>query len=351
MFQFVSFFDGIHLHREHRQLQGWEPPDYTSPPTQLALEATPEAFRSDAVIDAARNASAANECSVSGNNCQIEFHPQGFSESKVGVLFYGGALVDPRGYSPLALTLADRYGLPVVVPIFANDLQFSPGVCNTGRLEFAQAAFSNVERWIFTGHSLGGVAALLDAWSLIESTDDNSDAVGGLVLLASRVRQDLGCGLVDFSESNLPMANLVGSNDGILNMTGWEEESLPLMTQNKTYALEIIGGTHGGFGSYDDSQRFELLNQTDGELEISLLSQWDSVTSAIYNVAARSGVALPQKQKQDSSEPQDDEEDIQDGNDDDDEDVGSSSSVRDVYRSRSLTLSLVVLLWAHNQLN
>ena len=93
-----------------RWLQPPNIPNYTSPPLPDAVQATPAAYRNDEVIDAARAAAAAGNCSTADgeNRCHIPFRPPSelFDEqddpSKVGVIFYGGALVDPRAYSPIA---------------------------------------------------------------------------------------------------------------------------------------------------------------------------------------------------------------------------------------------------------
>eukprot|EP00957_Ditylum_brightwellii_P044998 3413452-Ditylum_brightwellii.AAC.1 len=93
--------------------------------------------------------------------------------------------------------LSDTYGLSVSVPIFAKDLAFKVGTCESRRLSLAQRAFPDIEKWVFAGHSLGGIAAANEVWAMAGRNE--TDAIGGLALLASYVRQDLGCGLVDFS--------------------------------------------------------------------------------------------------------------------------------------------------------
>lgn len=91
-----------------RWLQQMNIPNYTSPPLEDAIQATPEAYRSDDVMDAARAAAAAGNCTADGNRCHIPFSPPreifeaSSSSSKVGVIFYCGGLVDPRAYSPIA---------------------------------------------------------------------------------------------------------------------------------------------------------------------------------------------------------------------------------------------------------
>lgn len=275
------------------------------------MDATPAPYRSDEVIDKARNASGANECSVVGNLCQIEFHPdeKEFDPGNVGVIFYGGALVDPRGYSPLMQNLTEQFGIPVAVPIFVSDLQFTFGVCNSGRLQMAQAAFPTVEHWVFAGHSFGGVGASTDVWSIYQDNTTDNSVIGGLVMIASDIQQTLGCGEIDFSQSDLPMALVSASNDMILNMTRYNANEKWATGNNKTYRLDIKGGNHGGFGSYNYTLRKPILNQTDGPLEIPVESQWSATVSAIYDVIQRSGGKLPNKIVEGKKE-QDDDTDV-----------------------------------------
>lgn len=103
----------------HRRLQSI--PNYTSPPLERALVATPEEYRSDDFINAARASAANGTCNKEQNRCQIVFGPPTSADSKfdrfspLGVIFYGGALVDPRSYSPLGAVLVsvlkERFGM------------------------------------------------------------------------------------------------------------------------------------------------------------------------------------------------------------------------------------------------
>ena len=143
---------------DRRQLQAaFTVPDYTSPPLAEAVQQTPALYRNDDVIDEARDLDASGNCTVDGNRCHIPFPVnknddaavQHFdAPSRVGVLFYPGTLVDPRSYAPLAAILNERYGLPVVIPIFTDDIALVFGVCDSGRLEYAQAEFPDVEKWV-----------------------------------------------------------------------------------------------------------------------------------------------------------------------------------------------------------
>eukprot|EP00980_Cylindrotheca_fusiformis_P016320 scaffold4847_cov89-Cylindrotheca_fusiformis.AAC.7 len=268
----------------NRHLQ--EIPDYTSPPLPIALDATPELYRNDEVIQEARDLDAAGNCTVTGGNrCQIPFPVA--EPNPVGVVFYCGALVDPRGYSPLAAILNQRYGLPVVIPIFASDVAYVFGTCDTGRLDMAKAEFPEVEKWILAGHSFGGTAAMSDMWSRWNEMDESA---AGLVLFASDVQQGLGCGDTDFAGTGLPMAHVRASNDGLLNQT--RSVLSEAYNSNATFQADIYGANHGSFGAYNDSERFDVLGQVDGELLIPSEVVWDLEAAAIANVAARTGVSL-----------------------------------------------------------
>jgi len=280
--------------------------DYSSPPTEYALSLTPEGYRPNFVIDAGLNLASLGLCNEPENieACQIIFTPpKEFLEhdnSKVGVLFYGGAKVDPRAYSPIAHQLSDRYGLPVVIPFFEGNVAFD-FTCNLKRVELASQAFPHVKKWVLAGHSMGGIGAMSDLFTIsnkngTETYEDEVtlDDIAGLVLIASYIRQDVGCGLVDFSEMDLPAAMIYCDLDGVLNQDNWEK-GLPLLPQNDTLLLPIFGGNHGHFGSYDDSLRRTIFGQNDGNATIPETLQHDMAVMGIMSVASRAGVPLPSK--------------------------------------------------------
>eukprot|EP01083_Nonionella_stella_P002352 6782_1 len=98
-------------------------PDYTSPPLAEALAATPTSFQNETYFEEIRDVVAAGNCSEDVSHCQMLYPPPAQSHTKsdrVGVLLYGGALVDPRSYSIMAKSLSENHGLPVAIPIFPN---------------------------------------------------------------------------------------------------------------------------------------------------------------------------------------------------------------------------------------
>ncbi|KAL3918909.1 MAG: hypothetical protein SGILL_004021 [Bacillariaceae sp.] len=263
-------------------------PDYTSPPLLDALEATPEDFRNDTVIDAMRDRAANGTCTPTDCHIPFEATDMGAEFEKLGILFYGGALVDPRAYSVLAEPLAEM-GLTTLIPVFENDVALG-FPCGTGRIQLAQEAHPEIDQWILVGHSLGGVGASSDAWVQLEMEEDGSDSssssvIAGLVLLAADVQSDV-CGameMIDFSLTGVPMGAVTATEDLIINFTRWEENTVFL--SNQTIFESIEGGNHGQFGSYNDTLRTPILGQVDGEATISPQEQWDATIDVILQVA------------------------------------------------------------------
>lgn len=121
--------------------------------------------------------------------------------------------------------------------------------------------------------------------------NDNDEAAAGLVLVAADVQQGLMCGETDFSTTNLPMAQVLATNDGVLNMTRTAMNIV--LNSNATQIIEIFGANHASFGDYDDSERGVLFGQVDGEALIPDSVVWDMTAAAIASVASRTGTPLP----------------------------------------------------------
>lgn len=328
-----TVFSNLPITIKDRILQQQQEPsssDYTSfvsPPTPYAISLTPKGYQPDFAIHFGQTLSSLGQCNEIENTeaCQILFYPSSSSssssssskdndeeeyndrneKSKVGVIFYGGGLVDPRSYSPIAHQLSHRYGIPTSIPIFANNLAFDFVDCDTQRVEMASHAFPHVQKWVLAGHSLGGVGAMGDLHTQLlregkgdGTAVDSHSSVGGLALIASYVNQDAGCGAVDFSNvTGLAFASVDANLDGVLNAT-LLEMGKSLLPAEDTLFLTVLGGNHGNFGSYDDTTRKTVLGQNDGNATIPEYLQIDMTVMGIMSVVSRVGVSLPISQEE-----------------------------------------------------
>ena len=192
---------------------------------------------------------------------------------------------------------------------------------------------NTVKQWVLVGHSLGGVAVMADVWNYYhdhideyrrqdhhnfdcavdglcengggdggrveeeerrEGIHQQHDAVaplvGGFVLAGTYPRIELGCGTLNFSNVDVPAASVIGSNDGILNMTAYKESKTMYWNTDQTFFLNITGGNHEQFGSYDSLERQQYITggrQTDGHATISSTVQQHQFIGAILNVVSR----------------------------------------------------------------
>ena len=92
------------------------------------------------------------------------------------------------------------------------------------------------------------------------------------------------------------MALVIGSNDGLINQTRYNENlDLTSSHDNYTWIVNLLGGTHRGFAAYNTTNRATILNQTEDGIQIIPYElQWDISLNAIYHVASRTGLSLPQ---------------------------------------------------------
>mmetsp|Transcript_27046 Transcript_27046/g.79927 ORF Transcript_27046/g.79927 Transcript_27046/m.79927 type:complete len:380 (-) Transcript_27046:241-1380(-) len=266
---------------------------YTSPPTNASFSATPVPWRSDESVDAMRAMAKEGKCAAGtglarNESCQILFEPSE-GVGKLGVVFYGGAAVDPRAFSPLARVLSERYSLAVSVPIFNGDLAVSFGSCDTGRMQLAMEVFPDVERWVLVGYSLGGIAAQTDLWTMMGGGNEEMlNQVGGIALLGSHIDQGGTCGAIDFSSTTIPATSVSAELDGVINQTNWKAAA-KFLPKDDTFWLDVKGGNHAFFGSYDDSERKAIFGLIDGVATIPNFIQRDLSATAIAHVASRAG--------------------------------------------------------------
>jgi Alpha/beta hydrolase family len=147
----------------------------------------------------------------------------------VGVVFYPGALVDPRAYLPLLRPLAEDGHLVVVVSAPLDVALLAPSAVTT-----AIDTHPAVGTWAVGGHSLGGVAA-----STVAAAGD--PRVRGLFLWASYPAQDI-------SGARVTAASISGDRDG-LSKPAEIEASRADLPPGTTFTV-VAGGVHAYFGDY-----------------------------------------------------------------------------------------------------
>lgn len=150
-----------------------------------------------------------------------ELRPSG-PVAATGVVFYPGALVDPRAYLALLRPLAEAGHVVVVVkPPLGVALLAGPPPFPDGP-----------QRWVVGGHSLGGAAAAMHV-------DD--PRVAGLLLWAAYPASDL-------SGSALPVLSVSGDQDGLATPADIAASRAQLPPG--TRYVVVAGGLHAFFGDY-----------------------------------------------------------------------------------------------------
>ncbi|MBN2652083.1 MAG: hypothetical protein JXR63_06845 [Spirochaetales bacterium] len=156
------------------------------------------------------------------------------------IMFYPGALVDPRAYIEMLAPLAGApnyhkififkapCGMAFWNPYMAKDLIDKPSAL-MGTSFFA-------ENIIIAGHSLGGAMACVQVKKAPES-------FGGLVLLGAYPGST-----TDISTLNIKTLSITAEND-LIATSADIEEAKPRLPSTTDYQ-NILGGNHAGFGAY-----------------------------------------------------------------------------------------------------
>lgn len=155
----------------------------------------------------------------------------------VGLIFYGGALVDPAAYAPLAHAVASR-GYPVLLIRLPWRGAFggADGALPLTRAIDATLGVPGVKRWVASGHSRGGKVAS-------ELVRTRAGSLAGLLLIGTSHPRD-------FSLANIPIpvTRVFGSRDTVA-----DEDKVLDARRNlppDTHDVRIDGGNHSQFGYY-----------------------------------------------------------------------------------------------------
>jgi pimeloyl-ACP methyl ester carboxylesterase len=149
----------------------------------------------------------------------------------VGLVFYPGALVDPRAYAVIMHDLATR-GIATFIIKLPLDIAFFAPDGASGVI----VAHPEIHTWAVAGHSLGGVVACSYAAA-------HPDRVRGLLLYASYPASDLSGPL-----ASTAILSIFGTNDGLAT-TAKVAQGRPNLPATTRYT-PIGGGIHAYFGDY-----------------------------------------------------------------------------------------------------
>ncbi len=150
-------------------------------------------------------------------------------ESTKGFIFYPGGKVEYTAYIPLMHTLSEQGILCVLI-----EMPFNLAVLDINAADGIQEQYPQIEDWYIGGHSLGGSMAA-------SYLSDNLTDFEGLILLGSY-------STTDFSNSNLNVLSIYGSEDKVMNQEKYDKNKSNL--PNNFTEIIIEGGCHAYFGMY-----------------------------------------------------------------------------------------------------
>jgi len=151
------------------------------------------------------------------------------------LVFFPGALVDPRAYAPLAKAVAGE-GFRVVIVEFPRRGVFggagSPELRN--RIDSVLSSLDDSGDFVLAGHSKGAVVASTVACS-------NPPNLSGLVLIGTTHPRD-----VDLSNLSVPVTKIAGTRDGLARPADVRQNARLLPPHTRWIWVE--GGNHSQFG-------------------------------------------------------------------------------------------------------
>lgn len=159
-------------------------------------------------------------------NGDLVFEPE---SAAAGLIFYPGGKVEYTAYIPLMQECAEQGMLCVLV-----EMPFNLAVFDINAADGIEELYPEIEDWYIGGHSLGGSMA---ASYLEKHTDDFE----GLILLGSY-------STADFSDSDLDVLSIYGSEDRVLNREKYNESKSNLPDEYTEVVID--GGCHAFFGVY-----------------------------------------------------------------------------------------------------
>ena len=157
------------------------------------------------------------------------------NRKSIGVIFYPGGRVDPRGYAPILRQIAIEGYKTFLVPMPFDIAKFGQMRAN----EIIKN-HPSIKNWVIGGHSLGGVSAS-------HFTKKESSKIDGLFLWASYPSR-----FNNLSKVKTNVFSLYSELDGLTKISDIEKNKKYL--PNETVYQMIVGGNHSWFGSYGDGK-------------------------------------------------------------------------------------------------
>lgn len=191
-----------------------------------------------------------------------QYNPASPSKSST-LVFFPGALVDPRAYAPLARSVAEA-GYPVLLVELPRRGAFGGAASPELRMRIAAALASIPDHHsvVVGGHSRGAVVA-----STLSAREPGS---AGVVLVGTSHPRD-----VDLSGLDVPVTKIVGTRDGLASPDEVRQNAHLLPAQTRWVWVE--GGNHSQFGWYG----FQPLDRW---AEISAAEQRSIMTQAVLDL-------------------------------------------------------------------
>ncbi len=173
---------------------------------------------------------------VSSSDLGWTFTPSGEVHA-TGLLFFSGAMVDPRAYAPLLRQVAEAGHTVLLVRLPRRGVfggADGPEVLNRGVMATLAAPF--VRTWTVAGHSKGGLVA-----ARLARTD--APSLVGLVLIGTSHPRDFS-----LANTRLAVTRIYGTRDTVADVEKLEANRRNLPAEMTD--VRIDGGNHSQFGYY-----------------------------------------------------------------------------------------------------
>ena len=194
----------------------------------------------------------------------LVFAPGG-RRPKLGLVFYPGAHCDVRGYAPALRTIAEEGYLVIAVPMPLYLAFLGPE-----RATDVIAAYTDVDRWVIAGHSLGGAMAARYAYR-------HPEAMQGLIIWDSYPAD----ALLEFDKP-VWLIHRSGADDKPPLMYTDGLRRFPTHTQY----VPIRGGNHLNFGDF-------IVGRAQQDIEPSITRQEQQSRVAEATLAALNSLPTP----------------------------------------------------------